>query len=115
MNDKDKKRYELPEDLYEILFDQYPSMIEMLEHQKNSFHEGRNAHFSARQVVLLLTKLRESGLLWRPWFLRKLKEIQQENQKEGLIEKYVRELEDENVELKKKVAEQETSDAKEKP
>lgn len=110
MNNKDKERYKLPEDLYEILFDQYSSLVPFLEHQMNSFHEGKNAYFSARQIILLLTRLRESGLLWRPWFLRKLKEIQQENQKEGLIEKYVRELEDENVELKRKISEQETSD-----
>ena len=109
MNEK-KEKYKLPEDLYEILFDQYPSLIELLERQKNSFHGGRNAFFSARQVLLLLTKLRESGLLWRPWFMKKLREIQQENGKEGIIEKYVGELERENEALKKKITEQETSD-----
>ena len=109
MTDK-KEEYKLPEDIYEILFDQYPSMTELLERQMNSFHRGRNAYFSARQLLLLLKKLRESGLLWRPWFMKKLHEIQQENGKEGLIEKYVREIEKENEELKKKLAKQETSD-----
>lgn len=113
MNDK-KEKYKLPEDLYEVLFDQYPSMVELLEHQMNSFHGGRNAYFSARQILLILTKLRESGLLWRPWFMKRLREMQQEDSKEGFIEKYIGDLEKENEELKKKVAEQETSD-EEKP
>jgi len=109
------EKYELPEDLYEILFDQHPSMLSLLEHQMNTFHGGRNACFSARQVLDLLTKLRESGLLWRPWFMKKFREIQQENGKEGLVEQYVKEMEEEIKALRQRLGIQETRDDEARP
>ena len=99
-------KYELPEDLYEIIFDTYPTLVPLIERQMNSHSAGGCAYLSVKQLLLLLTRLRESGLLWKPWFMKQLREAHSDIGRESQLEKYVRGLEEENKQLKERMAEQ---------
>lgn len=86
------KEYKLAQDLGAILQRAEPFMLERLE--KLMIESPNFQQFSAREIIMLLRSLRDSGHLWDDYMVQQLKKVHEENGKgPGPVEKHIKDLE----------------------